>query len=109
MLGTLDAWLTSHLSQETSKSAYYILNCRIFALKIKMWVTFYFFNFWWEKELKKKEIYKSFSVQLFYAVAKKIFKNLMIFFAHKNWKKTTLKSYSEKLKSTLFSLMPWAA
>jgi hypothetical protein len=29
MLGTSDAWLTSHLSQQTSKPAYYVVDCRI--------------------------------------------------------------------------------
>ena len=30
ILGTSDAWSTSHLSQQTSKPEYYILDCRIF-------------------------------------------------------------------------------
>ena len=29
ILGTSDAWSTSHLSQRTSKPAYYIVDCRI--------------------------------------------------------------------------------
>ena len=29
MLGTSDAWLTSHLSQQPSKPAYYIVDCWI--------------------------------------------------------------------------------
>ena len=29
MLGTSDTWSTSHLSQETSKQVYYIVDCRI--------------------------------------------------------------------------------
>ena len=29
MLGTTDAWLTIHLSQQTNEPAYYILDCRI--------------------------------------------------------------------------------
>ena len=29
MLGTSDTWSTSHLSQQTSKPAYYIADCRI--------------------------------------------------------------------------------
>ena len=32
MLGTSDAWSTSHLSQQTSKPAYYIVDCRISGL-----------------------------------------------------------------------------
>ena len=30
MLGSSDAWSPSHLSQQTSKTAYYIVDCRIF-------------------------------------------------------------------------------
>ena len=30
MLGTSDAWSTCHLSQRTSKQAYYIVDCQIF-------------------------------------------------------------------------------
>ena len=30
MLGTSDAWSTSHLSQQTSEPAYYTVDCRIF-------------------------------------------------------------------------------
>ena len=29
MLGTSDTWSTSHLSQQTSEPAYYIVDCRI--------------------------------------------------------------------------------
>ena len=32
MLGTSDPWSTSHLSQQTSKPAYHIVDCRIFGL-----------------------------------------------------------------------------
>jgi hypothetical protein len=34
ILGTSDAWSTSHLSQQTSKPAYYIVDCRILKLLI---------------------------------------------------------------------------
>ena len=30
MLGTSDAWSTSHLSKQTSEPAYYVVDCRIF-------------------------------------------------------------------------------
>ena len=30
ILGTSDPWSSSHLSQQTSKPAYYIVDCRIF-------------------------------------------------------------------------------
>ena len=33
ILGTSDAWTTSHLSQGTSKPAYYIVDCRILNLQ----------------------------------------------------------------------------
>ena len=32
ILGTSDAWSTSHLSQRTSKPAYYIVHCRILGI-----------------------------------------------------------------------------
>ena len=34
MLGTSDAWLTSHSSQQPSKPEYYILDCWIFAVLV---------------------------------------------------------------------------
>ena len=33
MLWTSDAWSTSHLSQQTSEPAYYIVDCRIFSFR----------------------------------------------------------------------------
>ena len=48
-------------------------------------------------------------MQLFSADAAIFLKSFYIFFAHKKLKKTTLRSCSEKLKSTFFSLLPWAA
>ena len=36
MLGTSDAWSTSHLSRQTSEVAYFILDCRIFRV-LKIW------------------------------------------------------------------------
>ena len=32
ILGTSDPWSSSHLSQQTSKPAYYIVDCRILTL-----------------------------------------------------------------------------
>ena len=31
-LGTSEAWLTSHLSQQTSEPAYHIVDCRIYVM-----------------------------------------------------------------------------
>ena len=36
ILGTSDAWSTSHLSQQTSEPAYYIVDCRIVQHKLHM-------------------------------------------------------------------------
>ena len=36
MLGTSDAWSTSHLSQHPSEPVYYIVDCRIFTLILRL-------------------------------------------------------------------------
>jgi hypothetical protein len=43
ILGTSDAWSTSHLSQGTSKPAYYILDCRISKEKMLSGMTWHLF------------------------------------------------------------------
>ena len=48
-------------------------------------------------------------MQLFSADATMFLKKLKIFFCPQKVEKTTLKSCSEKLKSTFFFLLPWAA
>ena len=40
MLGTSDAWLTSHSSRRTSEQAYYIVDCRIYVLPPPDWIGF---------------------------------------------------------------------
>ena len=40
MLGTSDAWLTSHSSRRTSEQAHYIVDCRIYVLPPPDWIGF---------------------------------------------------------------------
>jgi hypothetical protein len=74
-------------------------------LTIKTWVVAYFFNFSWEKKFKKKiikELLCIFLVRTLQYLKNKKNKK----FCPQKVQKTTLKSCSEKLKSTFFSLLP---
>ena len=56
ILGTSDSWSMSHLSLQTSKPVYYIVDCRIFRMlasfpRLKDELThFFFFSFYVDKQ-----------------------------------------------------------
>ena len=74
-------------------------------LKIRIWVVAYFFNFF--KLFQKKKIIKVIWWNFSMWMLKYFLKNFKIVFCPQKVEKTTLKSCSEFLKSTFFSLLPW--